>query len=119
MATFHGGMREQADHRRPWVRLSVDADAARLGPTLRAMRRAIPSYVMPWAQVERIEPVVDRYLRGPGVRFVLRAPVAALQGPPHAGRWPDAEQPVFLCGSLRRMQEVLAAVPPALIAPTA
>ena len=116
MATFHGGMREQADHRRPWVRLSVDADAARLGPTLRFMRRYIPSYVMPWAQVERVEPVVDTYLRGPGVRFVLRASVAALQGPPHAGRWPDARQPVFLCGSERRMREVLAAMPPALVA---
>lgn len=116
MATFHGGMREQADHRRPWVRLSIDADSVRLGPTLRFMRPRIPSYVIPWATVERVEPVVDRYLRGPGVRFVLREPVPALLGTPNMARWPDARQPVFLCGSLQRMQQVLAAVPPSLVA---
>jgi hypothetical protein len=116
MATFHGGLREQSDHRRPWVRLSIDADAARLGPTLRFMRPRTPSYVIPWSNIERVEPVVDRYLRGPGVRFVLREPVPALQGSPNAARWPDTRQPVFLCGSMERMRKVLAAVPQQLVA---
>jgi len=114
MPTFHGGMRELADHKRPWVRLQVDAQGARLGPWMPGVRR-IPTYVLRWSDVERIEPVTDRYLSGPGVRFVLRAPVPALQGPPNAGRWPDARQPVFLCGSDRRLRAVLAAVPATLV----
>jgi hypothetical protein len=116
MAAFHGGMREVADHKRPWVRLRVDAQGARLGPWLPGGRRAIPTYVIPWSQVERIETLSDRYLSGPAVRFVLRAPVPALLGAPNAGRWPDAQQPVFLCGSARRLQRVLAAVPAGLVA---
>jgi len=115
MATFHGGMRELADHKRPWVRLVVDEQGARLGPWFPLVGR-MPTYVLPWSAVERIEPVVDRYLSGPGVRFVLRTPVAALQGAPNTGRWPDARQPIFLCGTDRRFREVLAAVPQALIA---
>ena len=111
MARFLGGMREQADHGSPWVRLRVDRQGARLGPWFPFTRRSIPTYVMPWAQVERVEPVVDRYRSGAAVRFVLRAPVAALEGPPNAARWPDAKQPLFLCGSTRRMRRVLAAVP--------
>jgi len=111
MPSFHGGMREQADHGRPWVRLRVDRQAARLGPWLPLMRRSIPTYVMPWSAIERVEAVTDRYLSGPAVRFVLRTPVAALEGPPNAAQWPAARQPVFLCGSLRTMRRVLAAVP--------
>ena len=119
MPTFHGGMRELADHPRPWVRLQVDAEGARLGPWLPGLRR-MPTYVLRWSDVERIEPVTDRYLSGPAVRFVLGNPVPALQGPPNAGRWPDARQPVFLCGSDRRLHAVLAALPAALVAgPTA
>jgi hypothetical protein len=115
MATFHGGMREQADHKRPWVRLTVDRMGLRLGPWLPGMRR-LPTYVIPWTQVERIERVTDRYLSGPGVRFVLRNPVRALEGSPNAARWPDARQPVFLCGSDRRFRAVMAAVPASLVA---
>ena len=115
MATFHGGMRELADHQRPWVRLQVDAQGARLGPWMPGIRR-MPTYVFRWSDVERIEPMTDRYLSGPGVRFVLRTPVPALQGPPNAARWPDARQPVFLCGSDRRLRAVLAALPATLVA---
>jgi hypothetical protein len=115
MATFRGGMRELADHRRPWVRLRVDAQGARLGPWMPGMRR-MPTYAFRWSDVEGIEPVTDRYLSGPGVRFVLRTPVPALQGPPNAARWPDARQPVFLCGSDRRLRAVLSAVPANLVA---
>jgi hypothetical protein len=115
MATFHGGMRENADHKRPWVRLTVDRMGLRLGPWVPGTRR-LPTYVISWSQVERIEPVTDRYLSGPGVRFVLRAPAPALQGAPNAARWPDARQPVFLCGSDRRFRAVMAAVPASLIA---
>jgi hypothetical protein len=111
MASFNGGMREQADHRSPWVRLEVDRQAARLGPRIPFMRRFIPTYVIPWSQVERVEPVIDRYLSGPAVRFVLSAPVAALEGAPNAARWPAAQQPVFLCESMEHMRDVLAAVP--------
>ncbi len=98
MATFHGGMRELADHGRPWVRLQVDAQGARLGPWMTGIRR-MPTYVFAWSQVERVEPVVDRYL----------------SGAPNAARWPDARQPVFLCGSERRLRAVLNAVPAALV----
>lgn len=115
MPTFRGGMRELADHKRPWVRLQVDAQGVRLGPWMPGVRR-MPTYVFRWADVERIEPVTDRYLSGPAVRFVLRTPVPALQGPPNAGRWPDARQPAFLCGSDRRLRAVLAAVPANLVA---
>jgi hypothetical protein len=114
MPTFHGGMREQADHNRPWVRLRLDRQSARLGPWLPFMRRSIPTYIMPWSQVERIEPLTDRYLSGAAVRFVLRSPVAALEGPPNAAHWPAAQQPVFLCGSARRLKRVLAALPSTL-----
>ncbi len=114
MATFHGGMRELADHGRPWVRLQADAQGARLGPWMPGIRR-MPTYVFAWSQVERVEPVVDRYLSGPGVRFVLRTPVPALAGAPNAARWPDARQPVFLCGSERRLRAVLNAVPATLV----
>ena len=115
MAAFFGGMREVADHKRPWVRLTVDQQGARLGPWLPLGRRAIPTYVLPWSQVERIEVMPDRYLSGPALRFVLRAPAPALLGAPNQGRWPDASQPVFLCGSARRMQRVLAVIPANLV----
>lgn len=114
MASFFGGMREVADHSRPWVRLRLDGQSARLGPWLFFMRRSVPSYVMAWSLVERVEPVTDRYLSGAAVRFVLRSPVAALEGPPNSARWPAAQQPMFVCGSLRRMQRVLASVPGSL-----
>lgn len=115
MPTFHGGMRELADHGRPFVRLRVDGQGVRLGPWLFGFRR-MPTYVIRWADVERVEPVTDRYLSGPGVRFVLREPVAALEGPPNAGRWPDARRPVFLCGTDRRLRAVLDALPANLVA---
>jgi hypothetical protein len=115
MPTFHGGMRELADHKRPWVRLAVDAEGARLGPWMVGVRR-MPTYSFRWTEVERIEPVTDRYLNGPGVRFVLRRPVAAMEGSPNAARWPDARRPVFLCGSDRRLRDVLAALPAELVA---
>jgi hypothetical protein len=114
MVSFHGGMREEADHPRPFVRLQLDREAARLGPWLPFMGGSIPTYVIPWSQVERVEPLIDKYLSGPAVRFVLREPVAALEGGPGAARWPAARQPVFLCGSMQRMREVLAAVPASL-----
>jgi hypothetical protein len=106
-------MREVADHQRPWVRLSVDSQGGRLGPWMFGFRR-IPTYVFRWSDVERIEPVTDRYLSGPGVRFVFRTPLPALEASPNAARWPAARQLVFLCGS--HLQDVLAAVPPGLVA---
>jgi hypothetical protein len=115
MPSFRGGMREVADHKRPWVQLSVDTQGARLGPWMPGMRR-LPTYVFPWSQVERIEPLTDRYLSGPAVRFVMRTPVEALEGPPNAARWPAARQPVFLCGNQRRFRAVMAAVPANLVA---
>ena len=115
MATFHGGMRELADHRRPWVRLVVDDKGARLGPWFPLLHR-MPTYVLRWSDVERIEPVIDRYLSGPGVRFVLREPIPAVQGAPNTARWPDARQPIFLCGTDRRFRDVLGAVPRELVA---
>ena len=118
MATFHGGMRELADHPRPFVRLAVSAQGVRLGPWMFGMRR-MPTYVFAWTDVERIEPVSDRYLSGPAVRSVLRHPVPALAGSPNTARWPDARQPLFLCGSDRRQAAVLAAVPANLVAPPA
>ncbi len=111
MPSFIGGMREVADHKRPWVRLQIDSDALRLGPALRLMRRYIPTYVIPWSEVERVEPLEDQYLAGPAVRFVLRTPVDALEGNPSRGRWPAARQPVFLCGSRERLRAVMAALP--------
>jgi hypothetical protein len=118
MATCYGGMRELADHKWPWVRLDLDAQGARLGPWFPGVRR-MPTYVFRWSDVERIEPVTDRYLSGPAVRFVMRQPVPALQGAPNAGRWPDARQPVFLCGTDRRFRAVLAALPQPSPAPAA
>lgn len=115
MPTFHGGMRELADHPRPFVRLAVDARGVRLGPWMFGMRR-MPTYTFAWSDVERIEPVTDRYLSGPAVRFVLRHPVPALIGKPNAARWPDARQPLFLCTTDRRLAAVLAAVPANLVA---
>jgi len=115
MATFRGGMREVADHNRPWVRLIVDAQGARLGPWMPGFRR-MPTYVFRWSDVERIEPVTDRYLSGPGVRFVMRDPVPALEGSPNRGRWPAARQPVFLCADHTQLAEVMATLPPNLVA---
>jgi hypothetical protein len=114
MASFRGGMREVADHKRPWVRLDVDTEGARLGPWFPLVRR-MPSYVFSWSQVERIEPLTDRYLSGPGIRFVMREPVPALQGGPNAAQWPPARQPIFLCSNDSNLRAVLAALPASLI----
>jgi hypothetical protein len=110
MARFRGGLREVADHHRPWVRLDVTASGVRLAPWFPGMGRYIPDYVIPWEQLERVEPLPDAFRDGPAVRFVLREPVPAKLGAPNAGRWPPAQAPVFLCGSLQRMQAVLAAL---------
>jgi hypothetical protein len=114
MASFRGGMREVADHKRPWVQLDVDAQGARLGPWFPLVRR-MPTYVFTWSQVERIEPVTGQYLAGPGIRFVMREPVPALEGSPNLAKWPPARQPIFLCGNDAKFQAVLAALPPNLI----
>jgi hypothetical protein len=110
MASFRGGLREVADHKRPGARLDVDAQGARLGPWFPLMRR-MPTYVFTWSQVERIEPLADRFLSGPGIRFVMREPVPALQGAPNAAQWPPARQPIFLCGNDASYRAVLAALP--------
>jgi hypothetical protein len=115
MADFRGGMREQADHKRPWVRLRVDSQGGQLGPWFPGARWRIPHYVFSWDQVERIEPVVGRYMSGPGVRIVFKAPLPALEGAPNAARWPAAKAPIFLCGTDHRYRAVLAAVPAALV----
>jgi hypothetical protein len=112
MASFRGGMREVADHHRPWVRLDVEDAGVRLGHWFPGMGRYIPTYVIPWAQLERVEPLPDTYRDGPAVRFLLREPVPAQVGAANAGQWPPARQPVFLCGTTRRMQEVLQALVP-------
>ncbi|HEV7677597.1 MAG TPA: hypothetical protein VGQ42_03420 [Candidatus Dormibacteraeota bacterium] len=115
MASFHGATREQADHKR--MRLTVDQQGGRIEPWLWGARGHAPTHVFSWSQVERIEPVVGRYMSGPGIRFVFREAVPALEGSPNAARWPAAKAPVFLCGSDRRYRAVLAAVPASLVKP--